>query len=306
MSHRPLLPMPARPPPAANNASQPNPPKAFPFDIIEEVKNKQWLAGNRYLITKLDNAPSPTELTLAYWSNEDETDWYHMTSLTSTMRKLMFPGGPPAPGEPPFIHCMQHDLTRGGVWKIGSAFFSVRLHPAGNTQEHVTLNALANVEKTFETPSALFAEEIEGGLYVIVQTCMAGTQLTVAWPYLDHVKRDRVWRELAAAQVIVANLFSDQRDQHRRKICGVDGKPLWEGDLVSEFRRRGIRNMRNPLWEAVPLLHLDADDMVFAHNVLVPENVMVDVKTGELMGIAWWANAGFVPKLTLGFSQRFV
>ncbi|KAM5352636.1 hypothetical protein ACJ41O_005358 [Fusarium nematophilum] len=182
----------------------------------------------------------------------------------------------------------------GGEWEIGKSILSVNKVEEGakRTPHHKTLEALKKRSREeswdFETPEVYY-HGCHDGYYYILYSTSAGAQLRHAWllKYDDNEWKNKVMSDVAQVCKVLAEWYGDT-------MSGVDGKELVEPYLSDQPGLRGSFTSQE-LLATCQEIGFDCSTLVFAHNVLSPDLIKVDI-WGRVTGFQNWSGAGFVPK----------
>lgn len=174
----------------------------------------------------------------------------------------------------------------GCTWVIGDATLHVeyRLSYPDLVFVDETLAELYNRKPSFEIPRVIWSKNL-GDYRLTLCSNLAGQRLSDVWPTLEEPAKQHIAAQVAAAH---DELTSWERDSWG----GVNGKESIKAMIPSP---RGVRCYFNEKPSKLREFGFDCSKSVFAHNFLMPDNVIVDAQ-GELVGIKDWTWAGFVPR----------
>ncbi|KAM6530808.1 hypothetical protein FSOLCH5_000303 [Fusarium solani] len=245
---------------------------------FRQVDEWKWIIGGRLLITLLDSPKDKTS-----WPVGDGAGWYHASEAPNPR-----PRSSPIQ-DPSRFKLLRHWKEEGAMWEIGQCVLRVQLRVGSHdTKEADTLRALGGRALSLQVPVVYADFEFDGYEYIIHSK-------------LDGVPLDRVWRDLDADHknrcvLQIARFCRELASWERRKIegvGGVNGSHMRDGGLLIHPWMAG--NTPQAMLENCETMGLGCSKLVFAHNVLYPQNVIFHCE-GGVAGIQNWTHAGFVPE----------
>nr|BDD69321.1 tRNA (guanine-N(1)-)-methyltransferase [Verruciconidia persicina] len=158
------------------------------------------------------------------------------------------------------------------------------------TQQMKTLKAMQPKGfKKLQFPEVLCSGNV-GRLHYWVRSRVPGKSLRHCWPLInDEEIKDNLIKSIVDAHNELAMWRSD-------RICAVGGGELLELMLRDETEDSSTQFSSQSLRRNAESMGYDCSEIVFAHNVPSPDNIMVDPALSQFIGMIRWDSAGFVPK----------
>ncbi|WAO83147.1 Hypothetical protein NCS54_00032800 [Fusarium falciforme] len=250
---------------------------------FRQVDEWTWIIGGRLLITLLDSPKDRTS-----WPVGDGAGWYHASEAPN-----------PRPRSSPIQDPSRFKLLRswqeeGAMWEIGQCVLRAELRVGSHdTKEADTLRALEGRVLSLQVPVVYASFEFDGYEYII-HSKLDGVPLNTVWKDLDADHKNRCVLQIAR---FCRELASWER-RSIEGVGGVNGSHMRDGGLLIHPWIAG--NTPQAMLENCVAMGLDCSKLVFAHNILAPQNVIFHCEPGasegRVVGIQNWTYAGFVPE----------
>lgn len=189
-----------------------------------------------------------------------------------------------------------HGNHDAGSWPIGdNSFLKINRglwYDETTTKEVDTLDFVNKQGFSFQTPKVLHHFEHNETRYIFM-TRVQGRTLKLAWFELEEKWQEHYLKMVVDATKEMAKLKGD-------KICGVDGKYLWNqqfSTIVYESINATSQDYSPETYsKRLQRMGIDCSSSVFHHTDLGPSNIIVEDKPEKgTIGIIDWYGGGFVP-----------
>ena len=247
---------------------------------IKQIDSETWLIGGHVL----HRSPYPSDV--ATWNDDSDKSSYTLTVAPTPLLSAT------TPLDSPYIKLIYESRDARAIWSIGNSVVCKAAYTTkGTTPESVTLNFVRNQQQpySFETPEVLHHAFASDRSFLFHQR-LPGRTLEVAWPSLNDFWRRRYVK-------LVASACREMAEWKGHVIGGVDGQNLPQVDLLPTLSPQGAQDFSSTNLQArCELLGMDCSDLVFSHNSLALESIIVEDEPSEKIGLIDFEIAGYFPR----------
>ena len=272
---------------------------------LKQIDSETWLIGDLVLhrspypsdvATCNDDSDNPSDVAtcnddsdnpsdVATWKDDSDNSSYTLTEAPTPLPSAT------TPPDSPYIKLIYKAGDARAIWSIGNSVVCKAAYTMeGITPESVSLNFVRDQQpSTFETPKVLHHAFASDRSFLFYQR-LPGRTLLAAWPNLDEY-----WRSKYVTAVVDACM--EMAEWKGQVFGGVDGQNLPEYYLHLT-RLEGAEGFSSTnLQASCELLGMDCSNLVFSHNCLAPETIIVEdePRSGKI-GLIAWGIAGYLPR----------
>ena len=260
---------------------------------LKQIDSETWLISGLVLhrspypsdvATCNDDSDNPSDVVT--WNDDSDKSSY---TLTEAPTPLLSATTPP---DSPYIKLIYEAGDARAIWSIGNSVMCKATYTTkGTTPESVTLNFVRDQQpSTFETPKVLHHAFASDRSFLFYQR-LPGRTLEAAWPSLNEY-----WRRRYVEAVVDA--CTEMAEWKGHVFGGVDGQNLAEYCLLPKLGPKRAKDFSSTnLQASCELLGMDCSNLVFSHNCLAPENIIVeDEPESGKIGLIEFEVAGYFPR----------